>query len=247
MENERDPLEKSPVRPGDASGEEGEEGEKIRKIEKIEQAKKSESGKEIEKIEPGEEAETIEESRPRIFVAVPIGEPAAQTLFDWAVSTYGAGRFRRWTDVRDYHLTLKFLGDVESGDIAAIEAALREGFARETPFALHLQGAGTFGLPEAPRVLFAEPAEGSGALGRLAAAAEAALAPLGFAPEKRSFRAHLTLARKYAPGQENFEPSRLRTAPAVPAGTVDRAVLYRTRMHRRPMYERIAEFPLGGR
>ncbi len=253
MENERDRLKKSPVRPGDSSGEPGE------KVEKVEQDKESEQGKEtekIKKIEPGEESETIEkiktietieECRPRIFVAVPIGKPAAQILFDWAVSAYGAERFRRWTDVRDYHLTLKFLGDVESGDIAAIEAALREGFARETPFALHLQGAGTFGLPEAPRVLFAEPAEGSGALGRLAAAAEAALAPLGFAPEKRSFRAHLTLARKYAPGQENFEPSRLRTAPAVPAGTVDRAVLYRTRMHRRPMYERIAEFPLGGR
>lgn len=187
-----------------------------------------------------------EAGKPRIFAAVPIGAEAAAVLSEWVLSVVGAEKFRRWTDIRDYHLTLKFLGDVESDRIPAIEAALREACARETPFALDLAGAGTFGLPEAPRVLFAEPTEGSDALGRLAAAAETALAPLGFAPEKRSFRAHLTLARKYAAGQSGFEPSLLQTAPAVSAGTVDRAVLYRTHMHRRPMYERIAEFPLGG-
>ncbi|NGZ74841.1 RNA 2',3'-cyclic phosphodiesterase [Saccharibacillus alkalitolerans] len=186
-----------------------------------------------------------EESRPRIFAAVPVGEQAAAVLAEWIESAYGAESFRRRTDPRDVHFTLKFLGDVEKDRIPAIEAALREAFRRETPFALTLNGAGTFGLPEAPRVLFAEPDEGSAALSRLAAAAEAALAPLGFAPEKRSFRAHATLARKYAAGRRPFEPSLLETAPAVSAGIADRAVLYRTHMHRRPMYERIAEFPLG--
>ncbi|WP_172199620.1 RNA 2',3'-cyclic phosphodiesterase [Saccharibacillus qingshengii] len=182
----------------------------------------------------------------RVFAAVPIGQETADRLADWALSRFGPETFRRWTDPRDYHLTLKFLGDVDSGRIAAIEAALKKAFAGETPFALTLNGAGTFGLPEAPRVLFAEPGEGSEALSRLAAAAEAALAPLGFAPEKRSFRAHLTLARKYAAGREVFEPPLLQTAPVVSAGTLDRAVLYRTHMHKRPMYEAVAEFPLGG-
>ncbi|GGN99032.1 RNA 2',3'-cyclic phosphodiesterase [Saccharibacillus kuerlensis] len=186
------------------------------------------------------------EIRPRIFAAVPIGEEAADALAVWAKSAFGVETFRRWTDPRDYHFTLKFLGDVEQEDIPAVESALREAFLGETPFAMTLDGAGTFGLPEAPRVLFAEPEEGSAALERLAAAAESALAPLGFAPEKRSFRAHLTLARKYAAGQRPFEPALLKTAPVLSAGTVDRAVLYRTHMHQRPMYERIAEFPFGG-
>lgn len=189
---------------------------------------------------------SINEPKPRIFVAVPVGETAAAALNDWARAAFGEAAFRRWTDLRDYHFTLKFLGDVEADRIPAIADALRAALAGETPFALNLLGAGTFGLPEAPRVLFAEPDEGSAeGLRRLAAAAEAALAPLGFGPEKRGFRAHLTLARKYAAGRE-FEPSTLATAPALTAGTADRAVLYRTRMHERPMYERIAEFPLGG-
>lgn len=196
---------------------------------------------------PGFEREVPpEEDRPRIFVAVPVGEEIAGALASWAASAFGADTFRRWTDLRDAHFTLKFLGDVERGRIAAIEAALTEAFARETPFALGVAGAGTFGLAEAPRVLFAEPAEGSEGLGRLAEAAEAALEPLGFAREKRSFRAHLTLARKYAAGGKVFEPSKLETAPALSVGTADRAVLYRTHMHQRPMYERIAEFPLRG-
>jgi len=187
-----------------------------------------------------------DEPKPRIFIAVPVGEAAAAALAGWAQDAFGAAAFRRWTDPRDCHVTLKFLGDVETGRIPAIVRALDAAMGRETPFALNLAGAGTFGLPEAPRVLFAEPDEGSAAgLGRLAAAAEAALAPLGFAPERRSFWAHVTLARKHAAGQA-FEPPKLAAAPAVSAGTADRAVLYRTHMHERPMYERIAEFPLGG-
>lgn len=191
------------------------------------------------------EGNVLDQQKPRIFVAVPVGIEAASLLAEWAEQTFGADTFRRWTDLRDAHFTLKFLGDVEQGRIAAIEAALRGAFARETTFELGVAGAGTFGLAEAPRVLFAEPAEGSEGLGRLAEATEAALAPLGFAREKRSFHAHLTLARKYAAGERVFESSRLETAPVLSVGTVDQAVLYRTHMHQRPMYERIAEFPLG--
>ncbi|CAM4142962.1 RNA 2',3'-cyclic phosphodiesterase [Saccharibacillus endophyticus] len=198
-----------------------------------------------ENVQGRENELSIGKDRPRIFVAVPVGAEIADILASWAELAFGADAFRRWTDRRDTHFTLKFLGDVEQGKIAAIEAALREAFARETPFALGVAGAGTFGLAEAPRVLFAEPNEGSEGLSRLAEATEAALAPLGFAREKRSFHAHLTLARKYAAGEKAFEPSKLATAPALSVGTVDRAVLYRTHMHQRPMYERIAEFPLG--
>ncbi|MDO3408570.1 RNA 2',3'-cyclic phosphodiesterase [Saccharibacillus sp. CPCC 101409] len=186
----------------------------------------------------GEEAQ-------RIFAAVPVEGPAALLFAAWAREAAGEEAFRRWTDARDYHLTLKFLGDVEPERIPAIAQALREALAPQEPFALSLDGAGTFGLPDAPRVLYAEPAEGMEPLARLAAAAEAALAPLGFAPEKRSFRAHMTLARKYA-GRRPFAPDVLAGAPKSPVGMIDRAVLYRTHMHRRPMYERIAEFPLRG-
>ncbi|MEJ8306608.1 RNA 2',3'-cyclic phosphodiesterase [Saccharibacillus sacchari] len=192
------------------------------------------------------ESQKAGKDRPRIFVAVPVGPIVGAALSTWAETTFGADSFRRWTDVRDVHFTLKFLGDVEQERIAAIEAALKEALARETPFALGVAGAGTFGLAEAPRVLFAEPAEGSEGLCRLAEATEAALAPLGFAREKRSFRAHSTLARKYAAGEKVFESSKLETAPVLSVGTVDQAVLYRTHMYQRPMYERIAEFPLGG-
>ena len=126
-----------------------------------------------------------------------------------------------------------------------MNAALREAFSREKPFALGLAGAATFGLPEAPRVLFAEPATGSERLSRLADATEKALAPLGFAQEKRSFRAHLTLARKYAADAPAFDPAKLGTAPALSVGTIDRAVLYRTHMNQRPMYEEVSSFPLS--
>ncbi|MCQ4086692.1 RNA 2',3'-cyclic phosphodiesterase [Saccharibacillus sp. JS10] len=185
-----------------------------------------------------------EKRSPHLFVAIPIGVEVGMRLNAWAKSTFGESSFRRWTDPRDVHFTLKFLGSVEEERIAEINAALREALARETPFALELAGAAIFGLPEAPRVLFAEPASGSAGLSRLADATEEALAPLGFAREKRSFRAHLTLARQYAADAPVFEPAKLASAPALSVGIIDRAVLYRTHMNKSPMYEEVSSFPL---
>ena len=56
-------------------------------------------------------------------------------------------------------------------------------------------------LPSArrPRVLWAGLVAGTGELAALAAAVEAALVPLGFAPEARPFQGHVTLGRVRSP------------------------------------------------
>lgn len=99
----------------------------------------------------------------------------------------------RWTPPRNWHLTLRFLGNVPAPRIPQLTTALAEvAFA---PFTLAVGRAGAFPARGAPRVVWLGLARGAKECAALAGAINAALAPLGFAPEGRPFAPHLTLAR----------------------------------------------------
>ena len=72
-------------------------------------------------------------------------------------------------------------------------------------FTLGLSGVGVFPNPHAARVLWVGVDDPSGACAPLARDLEFALAPLGFTPEKRAFRPHLTLARFKNPARVQEE------------------------------------------
>jgi RNA 2',3'-cyclic 3'-phosphodiesterase len=96
------------------------------------------------------------------------------------------------------HLTLKYLGATEDGQVPAL-AAIAQRAAGKTP-ALSVREARFTAFPDASRghVVVLELA-GDGALAGLAADVEAEAVALGFAPERRPFRPHVTLARLPAP------------------------------------------------
>jgi 2'-5' RNA ligase len=136
----------------------------------------------------------------------------------------------RWTAPHAMHLTLRFLGEV--ADVEPVGATLATVGARHAPVALAAGGLGAFPGLARPRVLWAGITAGIRELGLLAADVERALVPLGFAPEARPFRAHLTLARVRS-------PRGLRRIAAAIAGdapfgewTATEMVLYRS--HLRP-------------
>src|SRR3712207_7437894 len=63
--------------------------------------------------------------------------------------------------------------------------------ARHAPLTLHIKGGGSFGSPRRPRVLWAGVAGDVEALSAIQKDVEAALAPLGVAPEGRAFTPHI--------------------------------------------------------
>jgi 2'-5' RNA ligase len=101
----------------------------------------------------------------------------------------------RWTRPESIHLTLKFLGDVAPGKIEQIVAVLQEVGAAHFPFAFEIAGVGVFPNPKRPRVVWAGISESGEALVALQSDVARTLAPLGFEPEKRPFKPHLTLGR----------------------------------------------------
>jgi 2'-5' RNA ligase len=155
----------------------------------------------------------------------------------------------RWVAVAAMHLTLKFLGEVAEERVAAIRDSLAGVAATTPPMTLTCAGLGVFPGPSRPRVVWAGITDGLRELGSLAAAVERAVEPLGFAPERRPFRGHVTLGRVRSP--RSFGP----LARAIEGGgraefgtwKVSHVVLYRS--HLRPtgsVHEPLATLPLAG-
>ena len=90
-------------------------------------------------------------------------------------------------------MTLKFLGEAPERQIPAVKVALQEAVFRHSPFSLELASIGTFGGREGLRVMWAAVAGDVLRLEALARDVNRALSVIGFEPETRPFRPHLTL------------------------------------------------------
>ncbi len=92
------------------------------------------------------------------------------------------------------HLTLKFLGETEEGLVPEIVTAMREACASVRPFEITVRGTGGFPSVSRMSVVWVG-VEGAEPLARIANALDSSLESLGFAPERREWKAHVTLAR----------------------------------------------------
>jgi len=130
---------------------------------------------------------------PRLFVAIDPSAPVRDALARLSHGVPGA----KWVAPEQFHLTLRFIGEVDGGMLDEIAEAL--GDVEAPAFTLALDGVGHFPPRGAPRVLWAGVNDGA-MLGRLHERIEARLRQLGVAPDRRGFAPHVTLARlKQAP------------------------------------------------
>lgn len=161
------------------------------------------------------------ESPIRAFIAVELPEDVRAALRGARDALTPLARGARWTPNPSIHLTLKFLGDTPREKVVDIAAVMDTVAGGGAGFALGLSGVGVFPNPQAARVLWVGVDDPTGACAPLARELEFALAPLGFTPEKRAFRPHLTLARfknparvqddvfKYNPEPVSFEVTQI--------------------------------------
>ncbi|MFB0845878.1 RNA 2',3'-cyclic phosphodiesterase [Paenibacillus oleatilyticus] len=183
----------------------------------------------------------------RLFVAVPAPPSVISSAESWVLRLKDRFTFAKWVLPQDLHLTLQFLGDVARDRTERIAQAIAQAAKDTAPFSLHFQGLGVFGKPNAPSVLWAGVQGEVEKLGQLQRRIVDAMEPLGFAAEKRPYKPHLTLARKFT-GPAGSHAAMLDVALPDEWQTpwrVKETVLYRSRLGRRPMYERVASFPLG--
>ncbi len=111
----------------------------------------------------------------------------------------------RWVPTANMHVTAKFLGEVPGPDLvlAAVQA-----LEPPAPLELVLEGLGAFG-GKRPRVVWAGLAgQDLTGLVEVVRALEGVMAPLGYSPESRAYRPHVTLGRLRQRGRKG-PPSKL--------------------------------------
>lgn len=100
-----------------------------------------------------------------------------------------------WVREAGFHITLKFLGEVDSGHIRPIVTCMTTAAQNCHPFSLTVSGVGVFPHESRPRVLWVGVQDVTGVLGQVQQTLEAQLTQLGYPAEDRPFAPHLTLAR----------------------------------------------------
>jgi len=110
----------------------------------------------------------------------------------------------RWVDGNNLHLTLRFLGETNSEQIAEIVKLLELILKGFQPFQFELKGVEVFKNKNQPRVLFLS-VENDLMLRQLANEIFEKLKPLGFKNDENAFNPHLTLGRiKFIQNKDGF-------------------------------------------
>jgi 2'-5' RNA ligase len=132
----------------------------------------------------------------RLFVALDLPWEIKERLATLAEGIQGA----RWVPADNYHLTLRFIGEVPAYRAEEIDVALAG--LRGKGFTLMLAGVGTFEKAGREVALWVG-VERTPALELLQSKIETALQRAGLEPERRRFVPHVTLARldNAAPGK----------------------------------------------
>jgi 2'-5' RNA ligase len=124
---------------------------------------------------------------PRLFTGLEIPAAIGQALSLLRGGLPGA----RWIDPENYHLTLRFIGDVD--EMTAQEVASMLGRVQRGAFEVHLDGLTSFGGRK-PRAVVASVAP-EPQLMDVQAEHERLMQRIGLEPEGRKYTPHVTLAR----------------------------------------------------
>ncbi len=101
----------------------------------------------------------------------------------------------KWEKSTKLHLTIKFLGDTDTGLKEKVESKLLEIVSNRRPFWLRYNGIGCFPNAKNPRIIWIGCNPLSSDLEILQKSIDDACADIGFEREKREFHPHITIGR----------------------------------------------------
>lgn len=132
----------------------------------------------------------------RVFIAVVPPENIIHSLAR-TVSYYKKekwGKDVKWVKPENLHLTLKFIGQLESNKMAKISSVVESALEGFGAFPLEISKLLVFPTPLKPKILSAGTGENSSLI-ELAESIETSLLGMGIPKEKRRFKGHITLGR----------------------------------------------------
>ena len=133
----------------------------------------------------------------RLFLAIEIPDDVRAELLrlQHKLQPLLPPRAVRWTKPEQFHLTLKFLGNVPAADTAALSRAVRSVCDVAAPMRLRAEGVGFFPDVRSPRVFWVDIKSVDGLLTDFQRRLELSVQPFAEKEEAKKFTAHVTLAR----------------------------------------------------
>ncbi|MFC4450685.1 RNA 2',3'-cyclic phosphodiesterase [Halorussus aquaticus] len=140
----------------------------------------------------------------RLFVSIDLPDDFAAEV-EQVQAQFADATGLNFTDPEQAHVTLKFLGDVNQGELPRVKNAVQRAIEKSGvgPFEATYDGVGVFPDIGYIKVLWLGVSEGGEQMTALHEAIEREVTRLGFDPEDHDFTPHVTLARmEHAGGKE---------------------------------------------
>lgn len=131
----------------------------------------------------------------RSFIAVELNEDIKNELKAVQDELKKIGLDVKWVEINNIHLTLKFLGNINSDDLEKFKGVIKNVPAIFKPFEISLSALGIFPKVDFPRVIWVGLNKGKDELIKLSSYLEEELKRVGIASEERESIPHLTLGR----------------------------------------------------
>ena len=133
--------------------------------------------------------------RIRCFVAIEIPSTIRDKLAQIQDILRNHIRHALWVNPKNFHLTLKFLGEVERTQLDTVEAAVQKVAMNHSPFSMRVGGIGAFPNLTRPRVVWCGVKVGAAEISELAQEINLELDRCGYPRDERISNPHLTIAR----------------------------------------------------
>ncbi|HET7658610.1 MAG TPA: RNA 2',3'-cyclic phosphodiesterase [Bacillales bacterium] len=184
----------------------------------------------------------MNEQLPHYFFAIPLPEEVRKWLSGYAETLKERMPYKVWPDRDDYHITLAFLGAAGFQKINEVKQAVMKTVEGQPTFSLKLNELGTFGNPKRPRVLWAG-IKAHPELFELQKKVQSACESIGFQLDKRPYKPHITLAKKWAGAEaEVLDQKKIEIQLEALAWEVRGMVLYRIHLNQKPKYQPLKIF-----
>lgn len=132
----------------------------------------------------------------RTFIAIDVPEKIKDEIFEVEKELIkSAGEGIKWEGKEKFHITLKFLGDVNEEMIDSIYKILSESLTGFGKFPVVYKGIGAFPDFKNPRVIWIGCEDPTGKLSELQKVVEEKMSEFGFEKEDKEYHPHITLGR----------------------------------------------------
>ncbi|WP_042223134.1 RNA 2',3'-cyclic phosphodiesterase [Oceanobacillus manasiensis] len=179
------------------------------------------------------------------FIAVPLPNSIKGELAKLQESLKQELTYRQWPYPEDFHITLKFYGDLPDNKVQELKDTLQR-IQNLEAFSIEVGGVGYFGNPSKPRVLWTG-ARKTNELQTLYTRVEEISKECGIANENRPYRPHITIAKNWLGEAKKEQVNNLaKIKNEEKILTVDKIVLYQIFPQQQPKYHPVASFELKG-